>query len=248
MELGTVSGTIRSIKFPFVGDAKDFQEHRAHAGPVSRLRISYDDKSLFSVGEDGLLYEYSISDREDASLIKDTEIMFADEVLVTKSDLEERTQNMQDLKARIDELKLENEYQLRLRDMTFSEKIKELNEKFITEMDNLKVAAAILRVDVEKKVAAEESEITTQRERQNLSLHEREASNNTKLMTEYEKYQALQQKTHAQQQKWDHQFKTLENTKIQDSNKWETDYESRLRARETELHKVDLQCIARSSG
>lgn len=45
---------------------------------------------------------------------------------------------MSDLKTRNDELKLENDYQLRLKDMNYNEKIKELTEKFIQEMEALK--------------------------------------------------------------------------------------------------------------
>jgi len=46
--------------------------------------------------------------------------------------------SMTDLKTRVDELKLENDYQLRLKDMNYNEKIKELTEKFIQEMEALK--------------------------------------------------------------------------------------------------------------
>jgi len=45
---------------------------------------------------------------------------------------------MAELKTRVEELRLENDYQLRLKDMTYSEKIKELTEKFIQEMEALK--------------------------------------------------------------------------------------------------------------
>jgi len=45
---------------------------------------------------------------------------------------------MAELKTRVDELKMENDYQLRLKDMNYNEKIKELTEKFIQEMESLK--------------------------------------------------------------------------------------------------------------
>ena len=45
---------------------------------------------------------------------------------------------MLELKTRVEELKMENEYQLRLKDMNHSEKIKELSDKFIQEMEALK--------------------------------------------------------------------------------------------------------------
>ncbi|PNJ21948.1 CFAP57 isoform 3, partial [Pongo abelii] len=66
------------------------------------------------------------------------EVGFAEEVLVTKTDMEEKAQVMLELKTRVEELKMENEYQLRLKDMNYSEKIKELTEKFIQEMESLK--------------------------------------------------------------------------------------------------------------
>jgi len=45
---------------------------------------------------------------------------------------------MAELRTRVEELRLENDYQLRLKDMTYNEKIKELTEKFIQEMESLK--------------------------------------------------------------------------------------------------------------
>ena len=42
---------------------------------------------------------------------------------------------MSELKTRVEELKMENEYQLRLKDMNYNEKIKELTEKFIQVRD-----------------------------------------------------------------------------------------------------------------
>ena len=45
---------------------------------------------------------------------------------------------MSELKTRVDELKMENEYQMRLKDMTHNEKTKELTDKFLTEIESLK--------------------------------------------------------------------------------------------------------------
>ena len=58
---GTELGTIRSYKFPLTGDCAEIQ---AHSGPVTRLRITYDDAFLFSVSEDGTLYIFDVRDKE----------------------------------------------------------------------------------------------------------------------------------------------------------------------------------------
>ena len=52
---------------------------------------------------------------------------------------------MSELKTRVDELKMENEYQLRLKDMNYSEKIKEMSDKFLQEKEDL-TAKLVVRI------------------------------------------------------------------------------------------------------
>ena len=51
---------------------------------------------------------------------------------------------MAELKTRVDELKMENEYQLRLKDMNYNEKIKDLTDKFLQEIDSLKARNEVM--------------------------------------------------------------------------------------------------------
>ena len=44
------------------------------------MRISYDDQWLFSVAEDGCLYVFRVSDKEERGLRKERVMVFADEV------------------------------------------------------------------------------------------------------------------------------------------------------------------------
>lgn len=79
--VGTQSGTIRALRYPF-GDHHDYQEHQAHSGPVTKLRISYDDQYLFSTGDDGCLYMFRLTDKEDRAKKGERSNIFADEVLI----------------------------------------------------------------------------------------------------------------------------------------------------------------------
>lgn len=103
-----------------------------------QMRISYDDQYLFSVGQDGSLFMFKVTDKDGRGLKREKDIAFAEEVLVTKSDLEEKNSLMSELKTRVDELKMENDYQLRLKDMSYGEKIKDLSDKFLQEIEALK--------------------------------------------------------------------------------------------------------------
>lgn len=66
---------------------------------------------------------------------------------------------MSELKTRVEELKMENEYQLRLKDMNYNEKIKELTEKFIMEMESLKTKNQILKTDRDKEGVKHDEEV-----------------------------------------------------------------------------------------
>ena len=67
---------------------------------------------------------------------------------------------MAELKTRVDELKMENEYQLRLKDMNYNEKIKELTEKFIQEMESLKTKNQVLKTEKDKEEAKHDEELS----------------------------------------------------------------------------------------
>ena len=110
------------------------------------MRISYDDQFLFSVGQDGSLFIFKVTDKDGRGLKREKDITFAEEVLVTKSDLEEKNTTMSELKTRVDELKMENDYQLRLKDMSYGEKIKDLSDKFLQEIEALKARNEVCTV------------------------------------------------------------------------------------------------------
>lgn len=105
MFTGTSAGTIRTIRVPLT-DSSDHLEYPTHAGPVSRvsslipttmikmlstqIKLSHDDQYLFSAGEDGSLFIFRTQDKEARGLKRDRDISYAEEILITKSDLEEK--------------------------------------------------------------------------------------------------------------------------------------------------------------
>ena len=130
---GTESGSVRSYKYPLTGE---FQEYQCCSRPVSRICMSIDEALLFVSGDDGAVVIFDVRDKEVRVAKRDRELLpFAEEILVTKTDLEEQVAIRNDLKQKVDELTLQNEYQLRLKEMNHQEKLKELTEKFTIEVD-----------------------------------------------------------------------------------------------------------------
>ena len=161
-----VPGSLRIYSYPVTGH---FVEYVAHSGPVTRVRISQDDKWLFTVGEDGTVCVFNVAEaavtdkkkQQSNQKSKSVEqLPFAEEILVTKSDLEEKRNRMNELKSKVEELTLHNEYQLRLKDMNYAEKIKEVTEKFTQELDadkrkyNLMEEKDDMKLEYEYKIKA----------------------------------------------------------------------------------------------
>lgn len=85
--------------------------------------------------------------------------------------MEEKTVLTAEIQRQLDELKLEHEYQLRLKDMNFNEKLKEITETFSQEIEVLKVSTTVLRTEKEKEDVKHQEQIQNLRSRHVGELH-----------------------------------------------------------------------------
>jgi hypothetical protein len=72
------------------------------------------------------------------------------QMLITQGELKEKRSQLIDLQRNAQEIKLEHEFQMRLKDMSCNEKLKELSDKFAQELEALKIMTAVLRTEKEK--------------------------------------------------------------------------------------------------
>ncbi|KAK7495825.1 hypothetical protein BaRGS_00012815 [Batillaria attramentaria] len=225
---GTARGTMWSVKFPLTIPG-EWQEHQGHGAAIS--------KYLITVAEDGSIILWKIQDKEGRGLKRDKEVGWAEEILITKSDLEEKNASMADLNSRVEELKMENEYQLRLKDMNYNEKMKELTEKFIQEMESLKTKNQVLKTDKDKEEAKHEEEMAELMEKHAKELQDLESANNQKLMLEYEKFQEQQAKMMKMQEDYDRQLQEMEESKERALEELTEYYETKLQEMTTKLEQ-----------
>ncbi|KAK2490259.1 hypothetical protein MC885_004273, partial [Smutsia gigantea] len=237
MFLGTSVGTIRAVKYPLPLQ-KEFNEYQAHAGPITKMLLTFDDQFLLTTAEDGCLFTWKVFDKDGRGIKREREVGFAEEVLVTKTDMEEKAQIMLELKTRVEELKMENEYQLRLKDMNYSEKIKELTDKFIQEMESLKTKNQVLKTEKEKQDILHREHIENLLDKQSRELQDLENCNNQKLLLEYEKYQELQLKSQRMQEEYEKQLRDNDETKSQALEELTEFYEAKLQEKTTFLEEA----------
>ena len=128
---GCTDGSIKLMTFPLQGGLMD-PPILAHAGAVSKMALSYDESILFSVGADGSFFIFDV--KEDGRTTK-RETTYAEEILISKVDLDEKTNQEAQLRQQVEDLKLDMEYQEKRRSIQHDERVKELTDHFKEEAE-----------------------------------------------------------------------------------------------------------------
>ncbi|WIA38592.1 hypothetical protein OEZ86_001902 [Tetradesmus obliquus] len=201
----TESGVVRCYKYPLTGE---FYEVKCHEGPVARLRVSYDDFLLVSAGEDGSVVMLDIRDKELAkasSRQQQEKLPWSEEVLVSKSELEERRNHVAELEQQVAELTMQTEYQLRLKELHLQEKVKELHDKFNSELEADRQKFDMLLQEKNEQEVEYEEKLRQAELRHSSQLSALDAQYQSKMMAEVERYQQLLQEKEALNERWDEQ-------------------------------------------
>ena len=100
-------GALRVYNFPLTGD---FAEVEAHSAEVRKLRVSYNDKYVFSVGADGCFIIYELRDTKPGKGDKEEiRIVYSTEILYSRKELNTRYMEKEALENDNEEKKAENE-------------------------------------------------------------------------------------------------------------------------------------------
>ncbi|XP_033939843.1 cilia- and flagella-associated protein 57 isoform X1 [Pseudochaenichthys georgianus] len=234
---GTPRGTIRAVKYPLPLQ-KDWITYQAHCGPITKMVFTWDDQFLLTAAEDGCLLMWKVVDKEGRGLKSNRQIIQTEEILVTKADLEEKTQNMLELKLRLEELQMENEYQLRLKDMNYSKKMKEIAEAFTQQIDSLKAVHQAMKTEMEKQQRESQMSTAEISEKHSEELEALEESYSQKLITEHERFQDLQRESERMQEDFEKQLKDVEGGRVHTVEELKQNYEAKLEEKDLIL----LQC------
>ncbi|DBA68566.1 TPA: hypothetical protein ACH3X2_013579 [Trebouxia sp. C0005] len=235
---GTDTGCIRAYKYPLNGE---FQEFRCCGSAITQLMLTYDDAVLFASGQDGSLFVFDVKDKDPTRVVTKREsdgMSYAEEVLVTKSELEEKKQRMSELETQVNELTMQNEYQLRLKDLAMNEKVKELTEKFTAELDVDKTKFDTLLQEKNEQELDYEEKMKQFEEKHQAQLTTLDGQYQAKIMAEVERYQALTRERDLLNSKWDEQNTLLVQSHERVIQDLTEEYEQKLQEEQVNLEQL----------
>ncbi|NXN86691.1 CFA57 protein, partial [Bombycilla garrulus] len=234
--VGTSLGTVRAMKYPLT--LKDFHEYQAHAGAITKMTITSDDQFLLTASEDGCIFIWKVHDKEGGGVKGEQELQYAEEVLIMRSDIDEKSQVILDLQICVKDLQTESDYELRLKDLYCEGKIKALEENFTQEIDSLKTKYQILQKEKEKQELQHQVQLSELRDKQAREVQQLESDCSQKISLENEKYQELQVKSQKMEEEYEKQLQSLEESKTKAVAELKEFYEKKLQDRSVLLEQA----------
>lgn len=192
------SGSVRCYNHPI---NPEFDEYSNSHGTIVRLRLTPDENFLVVADDFGCVSIYELRSRQDrmqrAILPSDVERdllsldTWSDEILVSRTELDDRNNATIELKAKVEELKLHSDYQLKLKDMVFSDKMKETNEKLVQELEQRRTAYDLLKEEKMELETEYQEKIKQAEEEHQYKMQEIESTYQAQIMELVDKYQQL---------------------------------------------------------
>ncbi|ESO06917.1 hypothetical protein HELRODRAFT_77033 [Helobdella robusta] len=209
------------------------------------MRLAADEQHLITCSLDGGVLVWRVDgDGVAGGMARGVkkDVAYSEEVLVDRMDYEELNSSLEDLRKRLLDLKAGNDYQLRMLEAGNQEKINDLTEKYLQEMNNLKNKIQNQKQErekFEKRIKDELKELIDRHEEETRDMEQR---NNQKLMTEYEKYQELQNKSQRMQEEYERKIFSIEKDREKRLHELTEYHEEKLKNMAIEIEKLERKC------
>eukprot|EP00698_Gefionella_okellyi_P005561 TRINITY_DN15065_c0_g1_i1.p1 TRINITY_DN15065_c0_g1~~TRINITY_DN15065_c0_g1_i1.p1 ORF type:complete len:1237 (-),score=364.60 TRINITY_DN15065_c0_g1_i1:70-3780(-) len=232
---GTEKGDLQLRNFPLRSTETPFV-FPTHQGPVTRLGVTADDAMVFSAGEDGTLwmFEQTPSDRRGAEMPPFSEI-----VNITQTELSDKVTTIGDLKAKMEQMAAEFDYELKKREREQEDRMREHNAEIEKDLRAMELKYRALRQEKETQ-QLEAANVVQQMETMHMkAAEELEALYERKLMAEVQRYQRLDQDREEMHQQHVEQTMMTEKHHQLQLQELRDEYEHRIQEQELQIKGLE---------
>ncbi|KOB73579.1 WD repeat-containing protein 65 [Operophtera brumata] len=208
-------GGVTTVQLPLL-DKAIFNEFHMHYKKVSCIALSYDDQILVSVAEDSSICLWRLTNADGRAIALDKDFAYCKEILISKKDLQVKINNINLLSTRMSELETEHTYQLRQAEATQAEKLKEVHEGYCAAIQELK-------------------------DKNERTLQALEADFNVRLISEYDRYMSLEDKTARMRKDYEQRLEELAESKRKALREMNTMFETRLEEKDLILLESSIE-------
>eukprot|EP00158_Paraphelidium_tribonemae_P008569 Partr_v1_DN28613_c2_g1_i2_m49525 putative WD repeat domain 65 len=206
--------------------------------PVTSLVLSIDGSTLACTAADGSL---TLIACQSTVGVEKQEKLITEEVLVSRTDLEERNSKLSDLKNKAEDLKNENEYQLQLQEVEMESNVKNLKSLHDQRLQELRKDIDVLQRDILLENERYEAEKKDLQNKVDVDLRQMESEHTANMEFHLKNQKDAEQSMRTNEEKWKFQMEEF-NRQHQEKKavkEQECEHECNLKAQEIEtLHET----------
>ncbi|XP_072943065.1 cilia- and flagella-associated protein 57 isoform X1 [Epargyreus clarus] len=233
-------GGVTAVQLPLL-DKAIFNEFHMHNKNVTSIALAYDDQTLVSVAEDASICLWRLTNSEGRAIALDKDFAYSKEILISKKDLQEKINSINLLSTRMSELETEHTYQLRQAEATQAEKLKEVHEGYCAAIEELKEKNEQMENEHTHEIGMIQQDIAKLRSGHEKTLQALEADFNIRLISEYDRYQSLEDKTARMRKDYEQRLEDLAESKRQALREMNSTFEARLEEKDLLLQELQEQ-------
>ncbi|XP_045769045.1 cilia- and flagella-associated protein 57 isoform X2 [Maniola jurtina] len=233
-------GGVAAVQLPLL-DKAIFNEFHMHNKKVIGIALSYDDQTLVSVAEDSSICIWRLTNADGRAIALDKDFAYSKEILISKKDLKEKINSINLLSTRMSELETEHTYQLRQAEATQAEKLKEVHEGYCAAIEELKEKNEQMENEHTHEIGMIQQDIAKLRSGHERTLQALEADFNIRLISEYDRYQSLEDKTARMRKEYEQRLEDLAESKRQALRQLNDMFEAKLEEKDILLQELQEQ-------
>lgn len=198
------------------------------------MAIAYNEQMLITTGIDGTLCFWKILYQDN----KMEKTFYTNEVLIGRSELEEKLQNINELAIRIGELETEHIYKIRQIEVQHNDSVREIHQGYCEAIEVLKEKIEQLQEEHVNELNNINTEIVKMKAAHEKMIQQIETSYEAKLITEYDKYQDFEEKNSLMREEYEKKIRELEEIKKKTSDELISNYEAQLYEKNANLEEL----------
>ncbi|CAH0727322.1 unnamed protein product, partial [Brenthis ino] len=233
-------GGVTGVQLPLL-DKAIFNEFHMHNIKVTGIALSYDDQTLVSVAEDSSICLWRLTNADGRAIALDKDFAYSKEILISKKDLQEKINNINLLSTRMSELETEHTYQLRQAEAAQAEKLKEVHEGYCAAIEELKEKNEQMENEHTHEIGMIQQDIAKLKSGHERTLQALEADFNIRLISEYDRYQSLEDKTARMRKDYEQRLEDLAENKRLALRQLNDMFEAKLEEKDLMLQELQEQ-------
>eukprot|EP00817_Percolomonadidae_sp_ATCC50343_P006634 CAMPEP_0117419798 /NCGR_PEP_ID=MMETSP0758-20121206/1285_1 /TAXON_ID=63605 /ORGANISM="Percolomonas cosmopolitus, Strain AE-1 (ATCC 50343)" /LENGTH=1097 /DNA_ID=CAMNT_0005201073 /DNA_START=377 /DNA_END=3670 /DNA_ORIENTATION=+ len=229
-----------SLRVYHLSSLDSFEEQIfCHDESVSRIVLNHYGNLLVSIGGSSMfVYEISVEGHQQLG-----DSRYTEEILISTQELQEKNEMISKLEQMFADLKSNNDYEQRKREIEFNERVKEQNTNFQSEMKQKITQLYAIREKKNKTERSKENLLTEQSAKAKTEKHKLEQKYNQKIAAAMNQIHQLKQEAENERQGLLSQSKSNEEQHNKDISQLRDDTNEELRHKQDEINSLEEERV-----